>query len=257
MDVIVKGQEKIPKIIHYCWFGKGEMPSLAIKCINSWKTHLSDYKLIRWSEDNFDINYNPFVKEAYDNNKFAFVCDYVRLYALYNYGGIYLDTDVEVIKAMDPFLMHEAFIGFETQDRLSTGVIGSVKENEIIGQFMDYYKDRHFVKKNGTFDMLTNVAIITEYCVNLGIKTNNELQSHQGLTIYPKTYFSPLSWNTEKTDFSDETYTIHYFAASWQDSVGETKKKNSIITKLISSFLKTTKAIIGHENYRKLKDRLK
>ena len=105
---------RIPKVIHYCWFGRGKLPKLAKKCIKSWKKYLPDYKIIEWNEDNFDINSNQYVREAYEAKKYAFVSDYVRLYALYNYGGIYMDTDVEVIKSLDEFLIHEAFSGFES-----------------------------------------------------------------------------------------------------------------------------------------------
>lgn len=110
----------IPKIIHYCWFGRGKMPKLALKCLKSWNKYCSDYKVICWNEDNFDINSNQYVKEAYESRKYAFVSDYVRLYALYNYGGVYMDTDVEVIKNIDKFLAEKAFTGFESETYVTT-----------------------------------------------------------------------------------------------------------------------------------------
>ena len=112
----------IPKVVHYCWFGRGEMPELAKKCIASWKTFLPDYQIKEWNEDNFDINCNQYVKEAYESRKFAFVTDYVRLYAIYTEGGVYMDTDVEVLKTLDPFLHHHAFSGFETDGNVPTGM---------------------------------------------------------------------------------------------------------------------------------------
>ena len=117
----------IPKIIHYCWFGRGEMPSLAKKCIASWKKYLPEYKVKQWNEDNFDLNLYPYVAEAYAQRKFAFVTDVVRLYALYTEGGIYMDTDVEVLKPLDEFLRHPAFSGFEDEKNVPTGIMGAEK----------------------------------------------------------------------------------------------------------------------------------
>ena len=111
---------KIPKIIHYCWFGRGEKPEIVKRCINSWKENLKDYEIIEWNENNFDININNYVKEAYENKKYAFVSDYVRVYALYNMGGIYFDTDVEVFKSLDEFLQEDSFWGFEEKDYIAT-----------------------------------------------------------------------------------------------------------------------------------------
>ena len=123
---------KIPKIIHYCWFGKKEKPNIVKKCISSWKVILKDYEIIEWNEENFDISSNNFVRQAYENGKFAFVSDYVRVYALYNYGGIYLDTDVEVFKNFDPLLNNESFWGFEEKNFIATSTIGAQKNNKFI-----------------------------------------------------------------------------------------------------------------------------
>ena len=136
----------IPKIIHYCWFGGKPLPELACLCIESWKKFLPEYRIIRWDEESFDINSNTYVKEAYENKKYAFVTDYVRLYALYTHGGIYMDTDVEVRRPLDQFLQHQAFSGFESYHDIPTGIMASEKGFQGIKDQLDYYNNRHFVK---------------------------------------------------------------------------------------------------------------
>lgn len=214
----------IPKVIHYCWFGRGKKPKLAKKCIKSWKKYLYDYEIIEWNEDNFDINCNQYVKEAYEVKKYAFVSDYVRLYALYNYGGIYMDTDVEVIKSLDEFLIHEAFSGFESPEFIPTGIMACVKGYKLFEEFLNYYNDRRFVKDDGSYDTTTNVVIMTGICEKYGLIKNNKLQTINGFTLYPKTYFCPLNCNNKESDFSDKTYTIHHFAGSW---ISKAEKKSN------------------------------
>jgi len=207
----------IPKVIHYCWFGRGKMPALAQKCIKSWKKYCPDYEIKEWNEDNFDLDLYPYAREAYDNRKFAFVTDVVRLYALYHEGGIYMDTDVEVLKPLDPFLKHTAFSGFESETDVPTGIMASVKGGKWAKENLDYYNGRHFLKDDGTFDMTTNVVTITNYMVQYGLKRDNTFQDFPDFfTIYPKTFFCPLyGCDTIKSCLSAETVTIHHFAGSW------------------------------------------
>lgn len=206
----------IPKKIHYCWFGRGEMPKLAKKCIKSWKKYCPDYEIKEWNEDNFDLDMYPYAREAYDNRKFAFVTDVVRLYAIYTEGGIYMDTDVEVLKTLDPFLKHIAFSGYEDDTHVPTGIMASEKGAKWAKENIDYYNGRHFVKEDGSFDITTNVTTITNYMLKYGLRQDNTYQDFPGLfTIYPKTVFCPLCWNSSKNDFSDATVTIHHFAGSW------------------------------------------
>lgn len=226
-------QNKIPKVIHYCWFGKNTMPRLNQRCIESWKRVLPDYELRLWNEDNFNVNINQFVKEAYEMKKWAFVTDYVRLYVLYNYGGIYMDTDVEVLKRLDPFLIHSAFSGFESEGYIPTGIMGAEKGNKWIEYLLDYYKDKKFILENG-LDITTNVQIITNLTVKLGLKTNNKYQVLEGdVHIYPKEFFCPLSFDNLQKNFTKNTYTIHHYSGSWLDNKTRIKMK---VKKLLSLF---------------------
>ena len=151
----------IPKVIHYCWFGKGKMPDLALKCLESWKKYCPDYVIKEWNEDNFDLDLYPYAREAYDNRKFAFVTDVVRLYALYHEGGIYMDTDVELVNSIDKFLHHTAFSGFESEKNVPTGIMASVKGGTWVQENLDVYTNRKFVNSDGTLDLTTNVYLIT------------------------------------------------------------------------------------------------
>lgn len=239
---------KIPKIIHYCWFGKGEKSDLAKKCISGWRDLLKDYQIIEWNEDNFDINANLYVKEAYENKKYAFVSDYVRLYALLNYGGIYLDTDVELLNNFDKFLDLNAFVGFEDKELISTAIIGSKKNNLIIKEWFDSYKNRRFIE-NGKINDLTNVRVFTNLLLNYGLKQNNSYQKIcEGiLDIYPTEFFSPLKYGSKKPKITDNTITIHWFEGTWTTLSKKIKIKIIILIK----------SIIGFKRYNKLKRLLK
>lgn len=205
----------IPKVIHYCWFGKGKLPELAEKCIKSWKKYCPDYEIIEWNENNFDINTNTYVKEAYENRKFAFVSDYVRIYAMYNFGGIYMDTDVEVTKNLDEFLIHQAFSGFENDTQIPTGIMGCEKNFPLFKNLLDYYKNRHFINAEGKMDMTTNVITITKILLQEGFVPNGKFQIVNGFALYPREVFCPLDSVTWKLNRTEKTATIHWFNQSW------------------------------------------
>lgn len=208
--------EKIPRIIHYCWFGRKEKPDIIKKCIDSWKINLVEYELREWNEDNFDIDQNLYVREAYKAKKFAFVSDYVRVYALYKFGGIYLDTDVEIFKTFDEILHHDSFWGFEQENYIATSTIGSVKGNKLIKIFLDSYEEKKFIKEDGNYDELTNVAIVTNILKNMGLKTNGEYQEIEGVgAFYPQTYFSPYDYINCRKFITENTYAMHHFYKSW------------------------------------------
>ncbi|NOU97344.1 glycosyl transferase [Paenibacillus sp. LMG 31456] len=208
--------DKIDKIIHYCWFGGKEKPDLVKKSIATWKQSLPDYQILEWNENNFDIGSITYVREAYESKKFAFVSDYVRVYALYNFGGIYLDTDVEVFKPFDDLLHHDSFWGFEQENYIATSTIGAAKGNKLIEIFLDSYEQKVFIKEDGTHDVLTNVAIITKILEGIGVKANGEYQEIEGIgAFYPQTYFSPYDYINCRKFITPNTYTMHHFYKSW------------------------------------------
>ncbi|MDD9266532.1 glycosyltransferase family 32 protein [Paenibacillus sp. GCM10023248] len=207
---------KIPKVIHYCWFGGNEHPDIVKKCIESWKSNCAEYEIIEWNEHNFDVHCNAYVREAYKAKKFAFVSDYVRVYALYHHGGIYLDTDVELFKPFDDLLHHESFWGFEQGNYIATSTIGAAKGNKLIETFLASYKDITFIKEDGTYNDLTNVALLTQLLQNKGLQLNGEYQVIDGDAVfYPQTYFSPYDYINCRKFISDNTYAMHHFYKSW------------------------------------------
>lgn len=209
----------IPKIIHYCWFGGNPMPKLAKACIKSWKKFCPDYEIKEWNESNFNLDLFPYAREAYDAKKFAFVTDIVRLYALYHEGGIYMDTDVELLKSLDTFLHHHAFSGFESEDKVPTGIMASEQGGRWAKENLEYYIGKHFLKDDGSPDLTTNVTIITEYMINHGLLLNNTYQEIEGLfAMYPKDYFCPKDFLTQEMEVTGNTVCIHHFNMSWHSA---------------------------------------
>ena len=207
----------IPKIIHYCWFGRKPLPADVEKYIKSWKHYCPDYEIIRWDESNFDVTENEYCREAYDNKKYAFVADYVRLKVVYDYGGIYMDTDVEVVKNMDELLPYNVVLGYESDIGLTIGTYGACRNNSLIKIFLDYYNGRKFVMPDGSFDLTTNVVIITNIIKN---KYNYILDGKRniiddGVLILPFDYLCAKRLMDGKIVQTDNTYTIHHFSGSW------------------------------------------
>lgn len=227
----------IPKVIHYCWFGGKDKPDLVIKCISSWREYLSDYKIVEWNETNFDVLCNDYCKEAFNAKKWAFITDYVRLYVLYNFGGIYMDTDVEVLKNFDDLLQNDAFIGFENYSQFQSALIGAKKNNKWIKFLLTYYHDRHFINDDFSFDMTPNVSIITNLSFQkYEIRLNNSLQKVENeFVVYPKDYFCPKDYVTGKIILTDNTYTIHHFAGSWLEE--DYKKRLKYCKKIFGIWL--------------------
>ena len=205
----------IPKIIHYCWFGNKPIPTKEQKCMKTWQNILPEYKIIRWDENSFDINSNPFTKEAYRLKKYAFVADYVRLYALTTFGGIYLDTDIEIIRSLDDLLAkHKAFGGFETPNMLQTGVLACEKGNTIFEEFFNYYKNHGFIW-GGENATPPNSAILRDIMTAQGLYLNNKYQEINGFAIYPQDFFCPIDQGSRQIIITKNTYCIHYLEGSW------------------------------------------
>lgn len=252
----------IPKIIHYCWFGKKPKPELAEKCLKSWKKHCPDYEILEWNEDNFDVSTAPrYVQQAYEAKRWAFVTDYVRLRALTEMGGVYMDTDVEVIRPLDPYLKHKAFAGFEHPQRVQTGLLACEKGFRLFRDFMAYYDTASFLKSDGTPDVTTNVEILTRLCLERGLVCNDTCQVVDGLTIYPREVFCPVDFDTKKLRKNRKTVVIHWFSGSWhteeeleamhQEKLRQRREQASNIRYAIGNKL------FGEEGYKKLKRFLK
>lgn len=224
----------IPKVIHYCWFGRGPMPKLALKCIESWKKYCPDYEIKEWNEDNFDLDLYPYVREAYDARKFAFVTDVVRLYALYHEGGIYMDTDVEVIKPLDSLLAYDAVSGFESPTQIQTGLMASRDGHPLFKELLDEYNGIHFVRPDGTLDITTNVIRISNTCREYGLRLDNTLQTVRGFTLLPKDFLCPIEHEGHRLVLTPNTLCIHHFAGSWVTGKALWKKR---VARLLGSNL--------------------
>ena len=207
----------IPKIIHYCWFGGNPLPEDTKKYIATWKQYCPDYEIKEWNENNFDVNHCAYVREAYEAKKWAFITDVVRLKVLYDYGGIYMDTDVEVCKPLDELLIYDAWSGFESDSAIPTGTMAASKNNEWIGYLLTYYNERHFIMANGSYDMTTNVQTITDMTVEkYDVDLNNKKQFFgNNYVLFPFDYFCAKSLTDGKVHKTKNTYTIHHFSGSW------------------------------------------
>ncbi|MBE6689351.1 MAG: glycosyl transferase [Ruminococcaceae bacterium] len=206
----------VPKVIHYCWFGKGKMPPIARKCIKSWKKYCPQYKIVCHSEENFDITENRYAKEAYEAGKWAFVSDYVRLKVLYNEGGVYLDTDVEIIKPIDELIKETGYMGFDDNGKISTGLgFACEKGNKLVGALLADYDDISFIRPDGSYDITPCPDRNTEVMVKLGMDPNNTDQVFMGIHLLPRDYLCPIEYYTGKKVITKNTYSIHHFCASW------------------------------------------
>lgn len=207
----------IPKKIHYCWFGGKEKPDSVKKYMNTWKRYCPDYEIKEWNESNFNIDENDYCREAYEAKKWAFVTDYVRLKALYEEGGFYMDTDVEVVKPLDPLRVYDAVSGYESQTHIATGTMGACRDNEWIGMLLHDYDHRHFLRKDGTCDTTTNVIVITDLTVKkYGLHLHGQkLVFGHNMVLLPFDYLCAKDLDTGEICKTSNTYTIHHFAASW------------------------------------------
>ena len=258
----------IPKIIHYCWFGRNPKPKLAEKCMGSWKKYCKDYQIIEWNEDSFDISKAPlYVQQAYDEKKWAYVSDYVRLYAVYMCGGVYLDTDVEIVNSLDNLLKNYAFFGFENNKHIATGLgFGAEKGARILQEIMSQYDCISFIMEDGSYDFTPCPQRNTEVFLKYGLKQNGETQMlKDDVLILSSEFLCPIDYETKKMKKTDNTISIHWFESSWMSEEGKKIHKNQIRqikkTNTIHWILHIPNLIIlrvlGEERYDKIKHKLK
>lgn len=238
----------IPKKIHYCWFGKSPMPDLAQKCIATWHEHMPDWEYKLWNEDNFDVFSVPYAKEAYEAHKFAFVSDYVRLFALCNEGGLYLDVDFEVFKSFDDLLSFKAFAGFEGSKHLPVmmGVCASEPNGEWVTEMLNAYQDRHFALPDDTLDLTTNVQFVNGLMRSRGFVQNGEEQDYKDLHVFPVDYFCPRQTTGEYLR-TDHTYCDHLGLDSWNEKAGGWKAwvGRMVGPKNMTRIIKTKRKLFG------------
>lgn len=229
----------IPKVIHYCWFGGNALPEKDKKCIESWKKFCPDYKIIEWNESNYNLNRNKYMSDAYKEKKWGFVPDYARFDIIYNEGGFYLDTDVELVKSLDELRSNEAYMGFEGEIWINGGIgFGAEKNNQVIKGLRDMYDDKSFYKEDGEMNLTPSPYYITEFLVNKGLKRDDSMQMIDNMKIYPSEYFAAKNYDTGVIHQTENTISIHQYNASWMT------KRKKIALKI--------KRIIGVNNFEKL-----
>lgn len=205
----------IPKKIHYCWFGRGEKPKLAQKCIASWKKYCPDYEIIEWNEDNFDLDYNAYTRYCYDNKKWAFLSDFVRLVVVAEYGGLYFDTDVELLKSPDELLQYGAFYGFENNSNIATGLgFGSQANHPTILAMRGKYEEVE-PDVDGNYPLIVCPALNTAALIPFGLRLDGSRQNIAGAEILPVEYLNPYDDPTGSLTKTKNTISVHWYSKSW------------------------------------------
>lgn len=229
----------IPKIIHYCWFGRSEKPELAKKCIASWQKFCPDFEIREWNEDNCDYLAMPFMAEAYEARKYAFVSDVMRLLVLEQYGGVYFDTDVEVVRDIAPLMEDEGFIGFENDQFINSGqVMASVPHHPVVQTMIEEYRKLHFANADGTTNAVGCPHLNTDVMERYGLARNGQEQTVAGIHVYPVDFFNPLDSVTGKLTKTENTYSIHWYSMSWLPKRVQIKSK---IGRLVRRFMSEIK----------------
>lgn len=245
----------IPKVIHYCWFGKGEKDDLILKCIESWRKYFPDYEIKEWTEDNYDVYGNAYIQEAYEQKKWAFVSDYARLDIIYQYGGIYFDTDVEVVRDFRHLLEEHGYLAFENtcdewdKKTVNTGLgFAAPQGNKIIKALMEDYQKIHFMV-DGKMDITACPVRNTAVLKKIGLNTDGSLQKLEDLVVYPFDFFCGYDFVNRHPVITENTYTIHHYSATWCDKLSLYQKiKYNVVIVLLQK-------ILGYERYDKWKFR--
>lgn len=222
-------ETKIPKVIHYIWLGPRPLDKVSLKCMKTWEKYLPDYEVKRWGDDECKdiISSNKYAQQALDAKKYAFVSDYLRVYILYNYGGVYMDTDVQIFKPIDRFLNDGAFTCFENSEQIPTALMASAKGNLWMKALLDYYDDKEFIDSEGNMDITTNVVTITNISLAMGfVPGGKEQVFSDDVHIYTKDYFCPLDTSASKNDvFTENTYAAHLYNGSWRSPLRQRLSK--------------------------------
>lgn len=254
----------IPRIIHYCWFGRNPKPELAVRCMKSWKKYCRGYEIIEWNEDNYDLSQAPlYVRQAYEAKKWAFVTDYVRLQIVYEHGGIYVDTDVEFRQKPDKLLDNQAFFGFESDKHVATGLgFGAVRECPIVKELMDDYENIPFILEDGSLDLMPCPVRNTEVFLKYGLRQDGSKQLLTGdVLILPQEYLSPIRSDSDVITYTKNTISVHWFAGSWfaeEQLVDRMEYYQWMKWKKVLEFLsRTGKKLLGNKLYPWLRDTVK
>lgn len=251
----------IPKIIHYCWFGGNEIPLKEKSCIQTWKVFFPDYQFKLWTEENFDYTSCAFSKQAYDNEKYAFVSDYARAKILYEYGGIYLDTDVKVLKEFPVSESSDGFMGFERRAFLGTAILACAPKTDVMKELLLYYEQHNFVQPDGTFDNIANVSILTDIMKEKGLVLGGERQKVSGFDIFNREVFYPKKLGETEFRVTEETSAIHMCSNSWLSDRERKRGNNKIWIEVIRPILRALRSlgikIIGKERIRSLEIKLR
>lgn len=244
----------IPKVIHYCWFGRNPMPLEFQKNIETWKKYCPDYELKLWTEDNYDVHKNEYISQAYDNGKWAFVSDYARLDVVSENGGVYLDVDVELVHSLDSLMNQPIFLALESAGEVNTGLgFGAIPHHPFIEANKQVYESRFFMKENGKLDLTTCVQITSKLLLDKGMQKVDENQRIDGIQIYASDYFAPFQLATQKLQLTDRTIGIHQYSASW-------KHQNKLVHWLWQKTLPLKfklRHLLGDEFYNRVRDILK
>lgn len=249
---------KIPKTIHYCWFGPNPIPETERKCIASWRDFFPDFEFKLWNEESFNLSASPlYAKQAYEHKKFAFVSDYVRVKVLHDFGGLYFDSDLEILKNFDKVLNTGSnFLGFETRSHLGTAVMGFYPEHKVLKQFLAYYERYPFIDDKGRVDNTANVTILTDILTAIGLRCNGTLQTIEDIQIYNREWFYPKKISDTEFRCTHETMAIHFCSNSWMSSGQKRRGNNWFWLKIVRPILQYGRNLglkaIGKEGVHKI-----
>jgi mannosyltransferase OCH1-like enzyme len=252
----------IPKIIHYCWFGPKAIPELELKCMESWKKFFPDYKFMFWNEKTFDINETSFIQQAYEAKHYAFVSDYVRTKVLYEYGGLYLDTDVEILQSFETVLNKGiSFLGFENRSRIGTAIMGFTAKHQLMNEFIGYYLKNDFKNSKGEINITANVEILTNLLIRKGLISNGSNQIINNIEVFSREYFYPKKISVTEFRLTTKTIAVHKFSCSWlterQRKRGNNKIWINIMRPLLRFFRDLGLNALGAERIQKIEIKIR